>query len=83
MKASEAREIYFNTHISSAMESFYDVIRKQAPFGLSGNFYETATLFDYAILRVVAAELESQGYRVDYSDGEINRTKIFRVSWEE
>ena len=83
MKASEAREIYFNTRISSAMESFYDVIRKQAPFWLSGNFYETATLFDYAILRVVAAELENQGYRVAYSDGEIRSTKIFSISWEE
>lgn len=83
MKASEAREVYFTTHIGSAMETFYEVIRKQAPFGLSGNFYETAILFDYAILRVVAAELESKGYRVDYSDGEIRSTKIFSISWEE
>ena len=83
MKASEARELYFNNNLGSAMQSFYDVIQKQAPFGLSGNFYDTAVLFDYAILRAVKDELEKQGYRVAYSDGEIHSTKIFSISWDE
>ncbi len=83
MKASDAREIYFNANLGSAMQSFYEVIRKQAPTALSGNFYDTAVLFDYAILRAVASELEKEGYSVAYSDGEIRSTKIFRISWEE
>ena len=82
MKAEDAREIYFSTHLNGALETFYEVIRNQAPFGLSGNFYETAINYDYAVLRRVADELEKQGYRVDYSDGEIRSTKIFRISWE-
>lgn len=83
MKAEDARQIYYGTHLSGALETFYEVIQQQAPFGLSGNFYETAVNYDYAILRLVAEELKKQGYTVHYSDGEIRSTKIFRISWEE
>lgn len=83
MKASEARDIYFGIHLTNALQEFYDVITKQAPFGLSGNFYDTAVNYDYAILRKVADELTNQGYYVAYSDGEIRTTKIFHISWEE
>lgn len=83
MKAEDARQIYYGTHLSGALEAFYEVIRNQAPFGLSGNFYETAINYDYAILRLVADELTKQGYTVHYSDGEIRSTEIFEVCWEE
>ena len=83
MKVEDARKIYYDTHLGDALEAFYEVIRNQAPFGLSGNFYETAVNYDYAILRLVADELQKQGYTVHYSDGEIRSTKIFRISWEE
>ena len=82
MKASDAREIYFATHLANALQDFYEAISKQAPFGLSGNFYDTAVNYDYAILHKVTGELESQGYRVAYSDGEIRSTEIFHISWE-
>lgn len=83
MKASDARDIYFATHLTDALQEFYEAISNQAPFGLSGNFYDTAVNYDYAVLRKVTEELEKQGYRVAYSDGEIRSTKIFRISWEE
>lgn len=83
MRALEAREIYFSVHLDAALEAFYEVIRKQAAYSLSGNFYDTAILFDYAILREVAVELTNQGYRVAYSDGEIRSTRIFSISWEQ
>lgn len=83
MKASDARDIYFATHLTDALQEFYEAISKQAPFGLSGNFYDTAVNYDYAVLRKVTEELEKQGYSVAYSDGEIRSTKIFRISWEE
>ena len=82
MKASDTREIYFATHLANALQDFYEAISKQAPFGLSGNFYDTAVNYDYAILNKVTEELESQGYRVAYSDGKIRSTKIFHISWE-
>ena len=83
MKAEDARKIYYDAHLSGALEAFYEVIHNQAPFALSGNFYETAVNYDYAILRLVTEELKNQGYKVDYSDGEIRSTKIFRISWGE
>lgn len=83
MKADEARAIYFNSNLNSALENFYEVIREKAPFSLSGNFYDTAVNYDYAILRKVKEELENQGYRVAYSDGEIRSTKIFSIAWDE
>lgn len=82
MKASEAREIYFANHLTDALQEFHDVIKKKAPFGLSGNFYDTAVNYDYATLRKVKEQLEKEGYSVAYSDGEIHSTGIFRISWE-
>ena len=82
MKAEDARELYFSNNLNSALENFYEVIRAAAPFSLSGNFYETAVLYDYAILRKVKKDFEKQGYRVAYSDGEIRSTEIFHISWE-
>lgn len=66
MKASDARDIYFATHLTGALQEFYEAISKQAPFGLSGNFYDTAVNYDYAVLRKVTEELEKEGYRVAY-----------------
>ena len=83
MRADEARAIYFNSNLNSALENFYEVIREKAPFSLSGNFYDTAVNYDYAILRKVKEELENQGYRVAYSDGEIRSTEIFSIAWDE
>lgn len=82
MKAEDARELYFSNNLNGALENFYEVIRAKAPFSLSGNFYETAVNYDYAILRKVKEELEKQGYRVAYSDGEIRSTEIFSISWD-
>ena len=83
MRADEARAIYFNSNLNSALENFYEAIREKAPFSLSGNFYDTAVNYDYAILRKVKEELENQGYRVAYSDGEIRSTEIFSIAWDE
>lgn len=82
MNAEEARNIYFGNHLDSALEMFYDAIREAAQVGLSGNFYDVAEKHDYAILALVKKELDSQGYSVAYSDGEIRSTKIFRISWD-
>lgn len=83
MRADEARAIYFNSNLNSALENFYEVIRNTAPHSLSGNFYDTAVNYDYAILRKVKEELENQGYRVAYSDGDIRSTGIFSIAWNE
>ena len=82
MKAEDARELYYSSILNGALENFYEVIRATAPFSLSGNFYETAVIYDYTILRRVKEELEKQGYRVAYSDGKIRSTGIFSISWD-
>lgn len=82
MTAAEARAIYFSVHLANALQQFYEVIGEMAPIALSGNLYETAKNYNYATLRLVAEELEKNGYRVAYVDGEMFNTGIFSVSWE-
>lgn len=82
MNAEQARKIYFENHLDVALEKFYVAIGETAQNGLSGNFYDVAVEHDYAILALVKKQLESQGYSVAYSDGEIRSTKIFRISWD-
>ena len=82
MNAEQARNLYVETNLGDALEDFYNAIAKVAPNALSGNFFWVAANYDYAILHKVTEELESQGYRVAYSDGEIRSTKIFHISWE-
>ena len=81
MNAEKARNLYVKTNLGDALEDFYNAIAKVAPNALSGNFFDVAVNHDYFILGLVAKELESQGYSVAYSDGEIRSTKIFRISW--
>lgn len=83
MTAAEARAIYFSVHLTNALQEFYEVIGKKAPYALSSNLYDTADAYDYATLRLVAEELEKNGYKVAYVDGEMRQHRIFNVSWEE
>lgn len=81
MTAEEARNLYVQNNLDKALKGFYTAIAEVAPIALSGNFYDVAVNHDYATLSLVKKELESQGYSVAYSDGEIRSTKIFRISW--
>lgn len=82
MKAEDARQIYINSYLTSALQDFYEAIGQKAPFGLSGNFYDIAVNYDYTILRLVSEQLKKDGYKVAYADGEIRSTQIFSISWD-
>lgn len=81
MKAADARDTMSEVKIT--MAEYEELIRANRKL----NALESAGVdnwewyYDYGTLRRVKEELEKQGYRVAYSDGEIRSTKIFSISW--